>query len=37
VTDRRLRHLASLLRPYRGRVILMLVALVIATAAALGA
>jgi ATP-binding cassette subfamily B protein len=35
VTDRRLRHLASLLRPYRGRVILMLIALVIATAAAL--
>jgi ABC-type multidrug transport system fused ATPase/permease subunit len=31
----RLRHLISLLRPYRGRVILMLVALVIATGAAL--
>jgi ABC-type multidrug transport system fused ATPase/permease subunit len=31
----RLRHLVSLLGPYRGRVILMLVALVIATAAAL--
>jgi ABC-type multidrug transport system fused ATPase/permease subunit len=31
----RLRHLVSLLRPYRGRVFLMLVALVIATAAAL--
>ncbi len=31
----RLRHLISLLRPYRGRVILMFVALVIATAAAL--
>ena len=27
MTDRRLRHLAGLLRPYRGRVILMLVAL----------
>ena len=31
----RLRHLASLLRPYRGRVLLMLVALWIATGAAL--
>ncbi len=31
----RLRHLISLLRPYRGRVILMFIALVIATAAAL--
>jgi ATP-binding cassette subfamily B protein len=31
----RLRHLISLLRPYRGRVILMLVSLVIATGAAL--
>jgi ATP-binding cassette subfamily B protein len=31
----RLRHLISLLRPYRGRVILMFVALLIATAAAL--
>jgi len=31
----RLRHLISLLRPYRGRVLLMLVALLIATAAAL--
>jgi ABC-type multidrug transport system fused ATPase/permease subunit len=32
---RRLRHLVSLLRPYRGRVLLMLVALWIATGAAL--
>jgi ABC-type multidrug transport system fused ATPase/permease subunit len=31
----RLRHLASLLRPYRGRVLLMLVSLVVATGAAL--
>jgi len=31
----RLRHLISLLRPYRGRVLLMFVSLVIATAAAL--
>ena len=31
----RLRHLASLLRPYRGRVLLMLVSLWIATGAAL--
>jgi ABC-type multidrug transport system fused ATPase/permease subunit len=31
----RLRHLISLLRPYRGRVILMFVSLVVATAAAL--
>jgi ABC-type multidrug transport system fused ATPase/permease subunit len=31
----RLRHLISLLRPYRGRVILMLISLVIATGAAL--
>jgi ATP-binding cassette subfamily B protein len=31
----RLRHLISLLRPYRGRVLLMLVALLLATAAAL--
>ena len=31
----RLRHLISLLRPYRGRVILMFISLVIATAAAL--
>jgi ABC-type multidrug transport system fused ATPase/permease subunit len=31
----RLRHLISLLRPYRGRVLLMLIALLIATAAAL--
>jgi ABC-type multidrug transport system fused ATPase/permease subunit len=31
----RLRHLASLLRPYRGRVVLMLIALWIATGAAL--
>jgi ABC-type multidrug transport system fused ATPase/permease subunit len=31
----RLRHLISLLRPYRGRVVLMLLALLIATAAAL--
>jgi ABC-type multidrug transport system fused ATPase/permease subunit len=33
--SRRLRHLASLLRPYRGRVIVMLVALLLATGAAL--
>ena len=33
--SRRLSHLASLLRPYRGRVIVMLVALVLATGAAL--
>ena len=31
----KLRHLATLLRPYRGRVLLMLVALLLATAAAL--
>ena len=31
----RLRHLISLLRPYRGRVILMFISLVIATGAAL--
>ena len=31
----RLKHLASLLRPYRGRVILMLIALLLATGAAL--
>jgi ABC-type multidrug transport system fused ATPase/permease subunit len=35
VRSSRLRHLFSLLGPYRGRVILMLVALIIATAAAL--
>jgi ABC-type multidrug transport system fused ATPase/permease subunit len=35
VKSRRLSHLASLLRPYRGRVIVMLVALVLATGAAL--
>jgi ATP-binding cassette subfamily B protein len=35
VRHRRLRHLISLLGPYRGRVALMLVALVIATGAAL--
>jgi ABC-type multidrug transport system fused ATPase/permease subunit len=35
VRGRRLRHLVSLLRPYRGRVLLMLVALFIATGAAL--
>jgi ATP-binding cassette, subfamily B, bacterial len=35
VRSSRLRHLFSLLRPYRGRVLLMLVALVIATGAAL--
>jgi ATP-binding cassette subfamily B protein len=35
VRDRRLRHLASLLRPYRGRVLLMLAALLVATGAAL--
>jgi ABC-type multidrug transport system fused ATPase/permease subunit len=35
VRGRRLRHLVSLLRPYRGRVLLMLVALWIATGAAL--
>jgi ABC-type multidrug transport system fused ATPase/permease subunit len=35
VRSSRLRHLFSLLRPYRGRVILMLVALTVATAAAL--
>ena len=32
---RKVRHLLALLRPYRGRVVLMLVALVVATAAAL--
>ena len=32
---RRLRHLVSLLRPYRGRVVLMLIALWVATGAAL--
>ena len=31
----RLRHLGSFLRPYRGRVLLMLLALVVATGAAL--
>jgi ABC-type multidrug transport system fused ATPase/permease subunit len=35
MTSRRLTHLAGLLRPYRGRVILMLVALLLATGAAL--
>jgi ABC-type multidrug transport system fused ATPase/permease subunit len=35
VRSTRLRHLVSLLGPYRGRVVLMLVALVIATGAAL--
>jgi ATP-binding cassette subfamily B protein len=35
VRSRRLSHLASLLRPYRARVIVMLVALVLATGAAL--
>jgi ATP-binding cassette, subfamily B, bacterial len=35
VRGRRLRHLVSLLRPYRGRVALMLIALWIATGAAL--
>ena len=30
-----LRHLLALLRPYRGRVVLMMIALVLATAAAL--
>jgi ABC-type multidrug transport system fused ATPase/permease subunit len=35
VRSSRLRHLFSLLRPYRGRVILMLVALTVATGAAL--
>jgi ATP-binding cassette subfamily B protein len=35
VRNRRLRHLISLLRPYRGRVLLMLVALWVATGAAL--
>jgi ABC-type multidrug transport system fused ATPase/permease subunit len=35
VRHRRLRHLVSLLRPYRGRVLLMLTALWIATGAAL--
>jgi ABC-type multidrug transport system fused ATPase/permease subunit len=34
-SNRRLRHLFSLLGPYRGRVILMLVSLTVATAAAL--
>jgi ABC-type multidrug transport system fused ATPase/permease subunit len=33
--DRRLRHLVSLLRPYRGRVLVMLAALWVATGAAL--
>ena len=31
----RLRHLVSLLRPYRGRVILMFISLLLATGAAL--
>ena len=31
----KLRHLLALLRPYRGRVVLMLIALLLATAAAL--
>jgi ABC-type multidrug transport system fused ATPase/permease subunit len=35
VRSRRLRHLVSLLRPYRGRVLLMLAALWVATGAAL--
>jgi ABC-type multidrug transport system fused ATPase/permease subunit len=35
VRNRRLRHLVSLLRPYRGRVLVMLVALWVATGAAL--
>jgi ABC-type multidrug transport system fused ATPase/permease subunit len=35
MNSRRLKHLASLLRPYRGRVIVMLVALLLATGAAL--
>jgi len=35
VNSRRLRHLADLLRPYRGRVAVMLVALLLATGAAL--
>jgi ABC-type multidrug transport system fused ATPase/permease subunit len=35
VRSRRLRHLVSLLGPYRGRVLLMLLALFVATAAAL--
>jgi ATP-binding cassette subfamily B protein len=35
VRGSRLKHLASLLRPYRGRVILMLIALLLATGAAL--
>jgi ATP-binding cassette, subfamily B, bacterial len=35
VRGRRLRHLVSLLRPYRGRVVLMLIALCVATGAAL--
>ena len=33
--SRRLRHLVSLLGPYKGRVLLMLLALLVATAAAL--
>jgi ABC-type multidrug transport system fused ATPase/permease subunit len=35
MNNRRLRHLAGLLRPYRGRVVVMLVALLLATGAAL--